>query len=114
MQTKTYRRKPFIIEAVEITNDNIDEIGELIGVVMTREEDGAKFIQVNPVVVPGIPRAYLGFWLTVMNDRYRCYSGKIFRAQFEQIEPEENGQTHLPSNQQTIPYAEYTHYDAGL
>ena len=58
MQTKTFRRKPFVIEAVEITSDNIDEIGELIGVVMTREEDGAKFIQVNPVVVPGIPRAF--------------------------------------------------------
>lgn len=83
MNTTTYQRKPFFIEAVEITNENIDEIGELIGRVMVRAEDGVKFIQVDNVLIPGIGRAYAGFWLTIMDNRYRCYSGRIFNAQFE-------------------------------
>lgn len=83
LETTTYQRKPFFIEAVEITNENIDEIGALIGRVMIRSDDGVKYIQVDNVVIPGIGRAYVGFWLTIMDSRYRCYSGRIFNAQFE-------------------------------
>lgn len=83
MHTQSYRRKPFYIEAVQITTENIEEIAELIGRVMTKEEDGSPFIQIDNVIIPGISRAYPGFWLTIMNDRYRCYSNKIFTSQFE-------------------------------
>lgn len=85
METTTYQRKPFRIEAVEITNENIEEIGAKIGRVMTRAEDGVKFIQIDSVIIPGIARAYVGFWLTIMDNRYRCYSGRIFNAQFEKV-----------------------------
>lgn len=100
METSPYRRKPFRVQAVEITDENIDEIGTLIGRVMVRESDGQKFIQVDHVLVPGVDRVYTGFWLTVMNDRYRCYSSKIFKAQFE---PDGSAPTVDPA-QQSLPF----------
>lgn len=81
METTKFVRKPFLVEAVEVTSENLDEIAELVGDV--REDDnGTLYIHVDRRLVPNVYRVYPGFWMTKMGDHIRCYSKKIFRAQF--------------------------------
>lgn len=80
----TYTRKPFVVEAVEITDENIEDVAKMIGVDgEVRDKDGAKYIVVDKRIVPNIHRASAGWWLTRMGDNLRCYSPKIFTEQFE-------------------------------
>lgn len=87
MEFNTFVRKPFKVEAVEITEDNIEELAEFIGE-LREKDNGTPYIQVDRRLVPNIFRVYPGFWMTRMGDNIRCYSKKIFNEQFTQTTPE--------------------------
>jgi hypothetical protein len=83
MEFQTYTRKPFEVEAVLITEENIAEIAPLVGE-LGYKEDGSPFISVNPRLIGGkLWRVYPGFYLTKMGDAIRCYSRKSFARDFE-------------------------------
>lgn len=90
MDFTTFVRKPFVVEAVEITEDNIEEVAKYIGDIRERE-DGTKYILVDTRLVPNVERVYTGFFMTKMGENVRCYSKKIFREQFtektDEIQP---------------------------
>lgn len=86
MELITHIRKPFTVEAIEITEENIDEVAAIIGEVQT-DASGNKYILINRKVVPNMTRASVGWYLTKMGDNYRCYSPKIFNEQFAEHEP---------------------------
>lgn len=81
MEFVTFVRKPFIVEAVEVTEENIAELAEMIGT-LRQKENGTPYIAVNRRLVPNLFRVYLGFWVTKMGDNVRCYSKRIFTQQF--------------------------------
>jgi hypothetical protein len=81
MDFTTYVRKPFIVEAVEITPDNIAEVAKHVGD-LREKEDGTQYILVDRRLVPNVFRVYTGYYMTKMNENIRCYSRKIFREQF--------------------------------
>lgn len=81
MELTTFVRKPFTVEAVEITEANINELAEFIGTVRTKD-NGSPYIQVDRRLVPNVFRVYPGFWMTKMGDNIRCYSKRIFKEQF--------------------------------
>lgn len=81
MDFAQYVRKPFVVDAVLITEENIAEIAELVGL-LRHKDDGSPFIQVDKRLVPNVYRVYPGFWLTKMAENYRCYSGRVFLDQF--------------------------------
>lgn len=83
MEFTEYVRKPFKIEAIEITEENISEVAQYVGD-LDETEDGTPFIRVDRSLVPGIPRVYLGFFMTRMGDYTRCYSRRVFFEQFVQ------------------------------
>ena len=76
-----FTRKPFAVEAVQITEENIAELAPLVGELQNK--DGELFIRLDKRIVPNIHRAYVGWWITQMEDNLRCYSAKIFEDQFE-------------------------------
>ena len=84
----SFVRKPFNVEAVEITTENIEELAEFIGTVKYKEGSGQPYIHVDKRLVPNIYKVYPGFWMTRMNDNIRCYSRKIFMEQFVETTPE--------------------------
>ena len=90
MEFTTFVRKPFTVEAVEITNENIAELAEFIGTLRERD-NGQKFIQVDRRAVPNVFRVYPGFWMTKMGDNVRCYSKRIFKDQFTESTDEIEG-----------------------
>lgn len=81
MEFATYVRKPFVVQAVEITADNIAEVAEHVGD-LRHKEDGTPFILVDRRLVPNVFRVYPGFFMTKMGENVRCYSRKIFNEQF--------------------------------
>jgi len=90
MEFTTYVRKPFVVEAVEITKENIAEVAKFVGD-LREKEDGTPYILVDRRLVPNVFRVYPEFFMTKMGENVRCYSRKIFHDQFteqtEDIEP---------------------------
>lgn len=87
LEYSTFVRKPFTVEAVEVTDENIEEIAQFCGT-LREKENGQKFIQVDRRLVPNVFRIYPGFWMTKMDDNVRCYSRRIFTEQFARNNPE--------------------------
>jgi hypothetical protein len=81
MEFTTFVRKPFVVEAVEVTAENIAEVAKYVGD-LREKEDGTQYILVDRRLVPNVLRVYLGFYMTKMGENVRCYSRKIFREQF--------------------------------
>jgi hypothetical protein len=81
MQFTRFIRKPFYVEAVEITKDNIEEVAAYIGEV--REDgDGTKYILTDPRLLPSAQRVFLGFYMTKKGRQIRCFPRDLFREQF--------------------------------
>lgn len=85
MEFNNYIRKPFQVEALEITKDNMVEIAELVGEIRTNK--GQAYIALDRRVVPNVNRAFVGWFLTRLGDNYRCYSPKVFNDQFTEYNP---------------------------
>lgn len=86
MEFNQYVRRPFAVEAVEITEKNLNDIAKLVGTVRTL--DGVTFIALDRRIIPNIRRAYVGWYLTRLGDNYRCYSPVVFESQFVDFAPE--------------------------
>lgn len=78
---KTYIRKPFTVEAIEVTPENIEELSSMVGK-LVRPDEGSPFIEVDPKKVPHVTRVFPGFFLTKMGKRVHCYTPKAFAQQF--------------------------------
>ena len=90
MEFKSFVRKPFLVEAVEVTEENIAEVAKYVGD-LRQKDDGTPYILVDRGVVQNILEVYPGFFMTKMGGKVRCYSRNIFWDQFtehnEQIQP---------------------------
>ena len=80
MELQQFIRKPFKIQAVMITEDNIEEVAGLIGEL--KSENGEPYILLNRRIVPNIKRAFVGYYLTLLGDNYRVYAPKVFQKEF--------------------------------
>ncbi len=87
MDFTTFVRKPFAVDVVEVTEENIAEISELVGT-LKKKEDGTSYIYVDRRLVPNIYRVFPGFFMTKMGDNVRCYSKQVFNKQFVANTPE--------------------------
>lgn len=94
MEFATYVRKPFGVQAVEVTAENIAEVAKYVGD-LREKEDGTPYILVDRRLVPNVFRVYPGFFMTKMGENVRCYSRKIFREQF------------MPMSDEITPWFEY-------
>lgn len=81
MEFTAFVRKPFEVEALEITKENIDEVAKLVGD-LSFKDDGSPYIQVDKEKVRNMFRVYVGDYLTKMDGSIRCYSRKVFHDQF--------------------------------
>ena len=81
MDFDTFVRKPFVVQAVEITKENIEEVAQFVGT-LRKKEDGTPYILVDQRLVPNVFRVYPGFFMTKMGENFRCYSRRIFLDQF--------------------------------
>lgn len=87
LEFNDFVRKPFVVEAVEVTRDNIAEIAPHVGD-LHEKADGTPFIQVDRKKIPNVYRVYPGFYMTRMDDNVRCYSRRVFTEQFARMTPD--------------------------
>ena len=87
MEFDKFIRKPFVVNAVLITEQNIAEVAEYIGTLRTAK-DGSRYIQVNRRLIPYLLEVFPGYWMTRMGDKIRCYSDEVFEDQFTEITPD--------------------------
>ena len=87
MEFTQFVRKPFVVEAVKVTEANIGEVAKYVGE-LKQKDDGTPFIYVDRRLVPNVYRVYPGFYMTRMGDHIRCYSPKVFGEQFVVIDNE--------------------------
>lgn len=88
MKTEQFARKPFLIDAVQVTKDNMEEVAKWCGGTIETETRGnrtIKFIQV-PVSRPLNERqkhALIGDWVLYAGRSFKCYTAKAFADCFE-------------------------------
>lgn len=84
----TFVRKPFTVEAIQVTEENLKSVAKLIGQVQ-REPNGTRYIQTYKRKVPNITRVYVGYWVTKVenSDAIRAYSDRTFKNQFVKKTP---------------------------
>lgn len=82
-----YLRKPFVVSAIEITEENIHEVAKFVGTIR-QKDDGTPYIQVDRVLIPNVDFVYPGYFMTRMGKNVRCYSPKVFSRQFTHLSPE--------------------------
>jgi hypothetical protein len=87
LQFEKFTRKPFVVEAVEVTIENLEEVAKLIGDV-EEDESGVLFIKVDRRLMPNLYRVEPGFFMTRMGLHIRCYNRKTFLKQFAALTPE--------------------------
>lgn len=108
LETKMFQRKPFEVEAVQITEDNFEKVaawcsGSIVTVQETRHQsllpgNQKRYIQV-PVARPLNKRqaeAYVGDWLLFASKGFKVYANRPFLKNFETV-PEELFVTNEPA-----------------
>jgi hypothetical protein len=88
MEFTEFVRKPFRVEAAQITEENFDEVASLIGTRVGKTRSGDRFIVLDRRIIPQGTKAWVGWWVTKMGDYYRCYPRKPFADQFEEMTSE--------------------------
>lgn len=93
--TDTYARRPFEVQAFEITQNNIAELAPHVGELC--DDNGAPYIKSDKKKVGNNFKVWPGFFATVLKGNVRCYSRKSFFEQFGEL------------NDKTSPVVEFLH-----
>lgn len=87
MKTQKYFRKPFEIEAVQVTEENMPMVGDWCRGVIKRL-NGLHYIHVKTSRPMNArqTRAYPGDWVLRTAHGFKVYQDKPFHATFEKVE----------------------------
>lgn len=87
LDTTKYVRKPFYIDAVQVTADNIEEVAKwAAGEVRTdNNSTNKKYIKVrvHRALNDRQTKAYVGDWVLYAGTGFKVYTSKAFAAHFE-------------------------------
>jgi hypothetical protein len=99
-ETSAYQRKPFRVQAIQVTDDNLTDLAEWCGGWVKLEEDGfdtfKSYVDV-PIAKPAgryrlqRVRAYVGDWLVRLTEDnvFKIYKTRSFLEIFEEVASEE-------------------------
>lgn len=90
-----YARKPFVIDAVQVTEDNIEDVAKWASADVRTDNDKAarRYIKVR-VLRPLKERqtkAYVGDWVLYAGTGYKVYTATAFTSNFEIFEEPQDG-----------------------
>lgn len=91
IQTTRYIRKPFFIDAVQVTADNIDEVAEWCTGSVHEDERKKNIgedyryvkVRVHRPLSERQTKAFVGDWVLYAGTGYRVYTDKAFVGSFE-------------------------------
>lgn len=85
LETTRYVRKPFFIDAVQVTEANIADVAAWVEGDVRTDSDKKKYVKVR-VYRPMTDRqtkAYVGDWVLYAGTGYKVYTPKAFAESFE-------------------------------
>lgn len=98
IKTAQYTRKPFTIEAVQVTSESLSDLAVWCNGSVMLDDKGHNYIKVK-VTSPQTPKqtmAYPGDWLLASRNGYKVYTDRAFKKNFipakemvEALEPHE-------------------------
>lgn len=89
VQTKKFIRKPFDIEAIRVTDGNLEAVAEWCkGSVETESNGGGRFtkfvkVDVHHPLTDRQTQAFVGDWVLFSGKGYKVYTNKAFRENFD-------------------------------
>ncbi|QBZ73610.1 hypothetical protein SEA_ROSAASANTEWAA_46 [Streptomyces phage RosaAsantewaa] len=90
IETKTYARKSFTVDAVQVTEENIRDVATWCGGTVAKKLDdtGRLYIKLERVNVSYKRRtmAFVGDWVLVSSTGFKIYENKSFKGVFEPID----------------------------
>lgn len=111
LQIESYLRKPFQIEAVKVTEDNMVKVAEWCGGDVFADDPGA-YIKVRVYRALNVrqTQAFVGDWVLYAGTGYKVYTDKAFHNSFTPLNEEADllahvGLAHVPSEDTTSQYA---------
>jgi hypothetical protein len=87
LKTHKFARKPFYVDAVRVSENNIAEVAEWCKGTIKTTEEGAQFIEVE-VYRPINDRqtqAHIGDWVLYAGNGFKVYTPKAFDKSFERV-----------------------------
>lgn len=92
IETKKYARKPFVVDAVQVTAENLREVAAWChgDVRTTKKPEGAveeKYIKVrvHHPLTERQTKAFVGDWVLYAGTGYKVYTAKAFESSFEEL-----------------------------
>lgn len=105
LNTKQFVRKPFNVEGIQVTLDNMAEVATWCGgTVVTPEAGAAPYIKVN-VARPLNERQTKGFagdWILQAGGGFKVYTSKAFYASFDPADPTITRELPTPTEPETL------------
>lgn len=88
METRKFTRKPFEVDAVRVTADNIQEVAKWCqgDIVDNGKEDKHIKVRVLRVLSEKQTQAFVGDWVLYAGTGYKVYTDKAFRSSFEVLD----------------------------
>lgn len=86
IKTEKYARKPFIIDAVQVTEENLEKVAEwCMGEVV--QADGRRYVKVrvHRPLNERQTKAFVGDWVLYAGTGYKVYTDKAFLGSFEPV-----------------------------
>lgn len=90
LETKQYVRKPFHIDAVQVTSENIEEVARWVDSEIRNDRQDGQYVKVrvhNPRNEKQT-KAFIGDWVLYAGTGYKVYTDKAFRKDFQQVSDE--------------------------
>lgn len=78
---KPFVRRPFVVQAIQITRENIHELSEKIGELVQKEGEDP-YIKVDHKKVRNRTYVRIGHWMTEKDGVIHCYPPGPFEKQF--------------------------------
>lgn len=94
--TEKYTRKPFSIDAIRVTEENLEEVAQWCGGEI-HKYNGKRFIKVdvNRPLTEKQTKAFAGDWVLKAGTGFKVYQHKAFQHCFDKV-AEESKQDELP------------------
>lgn len=96
MEIKKYLRKPFVVDAVQVTEENIEKVAEWCGGQVKERPDRKTHVKLRYVKVPVYrsmsrrqTEAYIGDWVLQAGKGFKVYIDKAFANTFEEPDTSE-------------------------
>lgn len=87
MKTHKFARKPFYVDAVRVSDANIEEVAQWCGgKIVTEHADGKHIsVEVHRPINERQTQAFVGDWVLFAGSGYKVYTPKAFDKSFEKV-----------------------------